>query len=298
MKLHGILVTFRHRAKLIRMLRGLNEQERKLDTLSVIDTTPSEERESVVQRFARGETQLDYVAVENIGPDGGIAFGMQRILNFASDADWILSLDHDDPPFASTLLADLSAFAQHMIEEDPRVGGIGLMGVLFDWKRCVVVEIPKDALDAGAVPVDALWGQAFPLYRVSAVREVGPFCQELFFGWGELEYGLRLRRAGLAMYVPGPLGQEALSYLTPARPWPPWRKYYAVRNYIYILRRVGRNGRAVRVTISAVGRPALRFMRAPTAAIQELGIGVRAGWDAWGGRMGRRIDPPYGQGTE
>ena len=104
--LHGVLVTYRRPAALAEMLDRLGDQQRRLDTLVVVDNDLDESARPTVAAFAGLDTapgRVDYVpAGANTGPAGGIALGMRSALDHATDDDWVVSLDDDDPPPSST----------------------------------------------------------------------------------------------------------------------------------------------------------------------------------------------------
>src|SRR5687767_3116817 len=117
----------------------------------------------------------------------------------------------------------------------------------------------------GPVSVDFIGGGHFPLYRVQAIRAAGPFSPDIFFGLSEVEHGLRLRSAGYSLYADGDLwrgrrevaGRIGLE-LNPSLRLRQmnWRRYYGLRNVIYILRSYGRRRAAIRVTvIQGIGKP-------------------------------------------
>lgn len=297
-RLIGILPTFRRSDVLWSTLSRLRDQSRPLDHLIVVDNEGSAETEAVVRRIG-GPTE--YLAPgENMGFAGGVAAGMRRALEFADDHDWLVLLDDDDPPRFENAIESLSAFARAMRRTDPRTAAVGLSGGWFDWRRGRMRRVPDDEL-AGAVPVDHVAGNSLPFFLAGVVREMGPFSDDIFFGYSELEYGLRLWTSGHTLYAHGDLWLEArrsadrlnhqfkpsarLGTLT-------WRDYYSLRNLIFILRRFGHPGTALRVTIvHGVGKPLVNVPVAPREAFRHLRVNVRAIRDAWTGRMGRRVDP-------
>ena len=199
------------------------------------------------------------------------------------------------------------AFALRMRSEDPRLGAVGGVGATFDWARGRVVRVPDHRLD-GPVPVDYIGSGQLPLYRVQAVREVGVFKPELFFGFEELEYGLRLRAAGWSLYVDGDrwrAGRRLLGRLDVAgRPTvslaeTTWRDYYRLRNLIAILLGAGRPRVAARVSLLVgLGKPLANAPRQPGRSLRRLRLNWRACRDGWAGRLGRTVEPEVGQAGE
>jgi hypothetical protein len=235
-----------------------------------------------------------------------VALAMGRLLPEAADDDWIVLFDDGEPP-GTEELAEMEEFAGRMRAADPRLGAVGGVGATFDWARGRVVRVPDHRLD-GPVPVDYIGSGQLPLYRVRAVREVGVFKPELFFGFEELEYGLRLRAAGWSLYVDGDrwrAGRQLLGRLEVAgRPAvgfaaTTWRDYYRLRNLIAILLGAGRRGAAVRVSL-LVGllKPLANAPRQPGRSLARLRLNWRACRDGWAGRLGRTVEPepvPAGQ---
>jgi glycosyltransferase involved in cell wall biosynthesis len=293
-----VLVTFRRPAALAAMLAAVDAQTLPLCELVVVDNAPSPEHGEIV---AAASTPTRYLpARENLGPAGGLALGMDALLATVSDDDWILTLDDDDPPTDPSLLATLFEFACVMRAEDRRTGSVGLSGTRFDDRRGRIVRVPDEELH-GAVRVDSIAGNQFPMYAAAAVREVGTLRPELFFGFEELELGLRMGDAGYALYAHGGLwhsGRCAGGRLglrpAPSRALdvPTWRRYYSLRNLVFILRDRGRSAAALRVTaVTGFAKPAANLFRAPRLAWRHLVVNARACRDGWTGRMGRTVEP-------
>lgn len=298
-RLFGVLVTFRRPEALERMLHALAAQTRPPDRLIVVDNEPTDRTRGVVGRVAPG---AEYVAApENLGPAGGIALGMTMLLGVADDRDWIVTLDDDDPPDEPGLLASLVAHATDLAARDRSVGAVGADGVRCDRRRGRTVWVPDDEL-LGDVDVDYVGGDFFPVYSVGALRAAGPMRAELFFGFEELDLGLRVRDAGYRIVVPGAVcrawrastGRLGLT-VTPSRTLGElsWRRYYSLRNLVWLLRDRRAYGGAVRVSlVVGVAKPLANLVRAPGPALRHLRLNLRALLDGWTGRIGRTIEPP------
>jgi GT2 family glycosyltransferase len=306
--LHGVLVTYRRPGDLTTMFQGLAAQDRRLDTLVVVDNDPDASAREAVAALAdearrAGGPDVSYVSTrENLGPAGGIAVGMRHVLTYAADDDWLVSLDDDDPPRTRSALADLTRFATGLRAADPRVGGVGAVGTRFDTRRARGVRIP-DAQLAGPVPVDWIGGNNLPLYSVAALRDVGVFEERLFFGFDDLEFGLRLGAAGYTMFAHGDLWhaeREAHGRLgsgtLPERGLgePTWRRYYSLRNLLFILHARGDRAGQARLVARSLAKPVYNLPRGPRLAARHLGLNARAILDAYRGRMGLTV-PPTGK---
>jgi hypothetical protein len=300
-RLIGVLPTFRRTHLLASTIARLGEQTRGLDHLIVVDNEGSSDTRTTVAAASISGCLIEYVFPgQNKGFAGGVAAGMRRALEFADDDDWIVLLDDDDPPRFSNALETLSTFASDMRALDDRTAAVGISGGWFDWRRGRMRRIPDDEL-IDAVPVDHVAGNQLPFFLVRAIRSVGVFCDDLFFGFSELEFGLRLWTSGFSLYGHGPLWLESRRRtrrlnreIRPSLRLRPlsWRDYYTLRNAIFILRRFGRPATALRVTfVHGLAKPMVNLPIAPRQAVRLLMINVRASTDGWLGRMGRRVDP-------
>ena len=305
-RLRAILVTYQRPAELATTLASIAQQTRQPDDLVVVDNGPSAESQAVVREIAgRFTGSVNYLPMpENLGYTGGVRVGMQHLLPDSADDDWFVICDDDDPPSMSDAFEKLVDFGVSMASRSARTGAVGLGGGRFDFRRGEVVRVPTAELH-DAVPLDYIAGNAFGCYRVSAIREVGPWSSEIFFGFSEGEYGLRLRRAGFHLWADGDTWRELRAaagrsnhQIRQSRRLDPvgWRRYYSLRNVVWILRQHGRNGAAVRVSlVRGIVKPLANVLWSPRLAIAHLYLNARAIRDAWTGRMGRRVEPvPWG----
>jgi glycosyltransferase involved in cell wall biosynthesis len=303
-RLHGVLITFRRPEALTAILARLEAQRRRIDRLVVVDNAPSEAGEVAVAAHSRAAVETTYVpAPENLGPAGGIAVGMRAVLEDGADDDWVVLLDDDDPPEEDDALERLEGFARDRMHADHRTAAVGLTGARFDWRQGRPVRMPDRDL-RGPVTVDYVGGNQLPTYRLRAVRDVGTFRGDLFFGFDDLEFGLRLRAARYTLYVDGDRWRERRvakgrmglaagpSYTLGDVNW---RRYYSLRNVVWILRSHGRSATAARLVLTVgLGKPLLHLVRTPGRALAHLRQGVRASVDGWTGRMGRTVEPDVG----
>ena len=133
------------------------------------------------------------------------------------------------------------------------------------------------------------------------VTEVRTHAGELFFGFDDLELGLRLAATGYTLYIHADLWKELREYINAEEPLtrpsltlqePTWRRYYALRNVLYLLICGGRRSTALQIAlVRGFAKPLLSLPITPRLAVLNLCINVRAIKDAWTGRMGLTVQP-------
>jgi GT2 family glycosyltransferase len=300
-RLFGVLVTYHRPEDLAETLDRIRRQTCQLAYLVVVDNGPSPESERAVRDFVAAGGPAEYLPSEdNLGPAGGLSAGMARVLEVAGDDDWMVLLDDDDPPYADSVLDAILRFARSQVAEDGRTAAVGLAGARFDWRSARLLR-PRDEELTGPVEVDYIGGNQLPTYRVAVVRDLGTFRADLFFGYDDLEFGLRLRSAGYRLCADGQQWRELRSRrgrlglsVMPARAYrqPDWREYYAVRNILVLLRRHRRYAAAVRVTlISGLAKPLAQKPLPAGPYLRRVGVMLRACMDGWCDNMGRRVAP-------
>jgi GT2 family glycosyltransferase len=251
--------------------------------------------------------RVEYLAApENLGPAGALALGAGHLLHTADDADWVMFFDDDNPPRTTEGVSEIADFADEVLRQDPRTGGVGLVGARFNIRSGLMARIADQDL-SGTVPVSYIGGGQLPCYRVATIRDVGLPNPRLFFGFDDLDYGLRLNAAGWQLYINGnTLARERHIYgLIGADKSPNraiqsvgWRDYYSTRNIIWILNSRHHHIAAARVIARRIiAKTVYNLPCSPRLAWAHFTLGVRAAFDAYTGRMGRTIDPLTGETT-
>lgn len=300
-RLYGVLVTYRRPDELENHLAALERQTRPIDHLFVVDNAPDDADRALVDAHAAAGHPSTYVAsADNSGAAGGIAQGLRAVLHHAADDDWIVLLDDDNPPRVDDLFERLVAITAE-VGGDPRVAAVGVTGARFDWSGARLRRPSDDEL-TGYLDVDFIGGGQFPLLRAGVLRDVGVFRDDLFWGLDDLDFGLRVRRAGYRMVLSGELTHWAREFhgrlgvgatsASVSMSQPPWRRYYTLRNLIDILRRHDRSLLAARVAVTrGVGKATIHLARHPRSGWPLLRLTMLAVRDGWSGRLGRRIEP-------
>jgi glycosyltransferase involved in cell wall biosynthesis len=292
-RLLGIVVTYKRPSELGQSLAALVAQTRRLDRLIVVNNEPGSDVRAVVEQHPLAAGTVSVIDTpDNLGPAGGIASGMEALLQDASDTDFVVVFDDDDPVVDNEVLADLAVAAA---AGGPRLGGVGLRGAVLD-RRTGRLRPPSMA-GSDAAPsarVDYLKSGWTPLYSVRAIREIGPFDAGLFFGFDDLEFGLRLVDAGYLLEAHELGREQADPPSTPSLGYrrAEWRTYYTVRNLVIVLRRhASPSAVALTVLLQGVAKPLFNLLRGPRSGWPQCRMAWTAIWHATIGRHGRTVSP-------
>ncbi len=138
------------------------------------------------------------------------------------------------------------------------------------------------------------------MYSVAVVRKHGGFRGELFFGHTEVEYCLRLRSLGYRLFTNGDLwrkrrehsGRLSVSVAPSRKCSDRWKKYYVIRNYIFIMLQFRRFDLALKqALIQIIIKPLYTLPKDPGLAMRGFRLAIRAANDGFRRRMGRTLTP-------
>lgn len=299
LEIHAVLVAFRRPEGLRRAAHSLVEQTRRPDRLYVFDNAPTGEGGATAAWLRTHGLDVEYVAADhNVGPAGAAAHVMDTVAATAGDDAWVMVLNDDMTFKRPTVIADLERFALDTLRSSERLAGVGIIGHRIDWLRGRLRRLSNEQL-VGAVDVDYLATGYSPMFRVSAIRDAGPMREELFIGMTEVEFGLRLKRAGYELkasadlWSPTPRPERLARGPRTTLARPTWRRYYSVRNFIVILRDNGHGVVAARISLTrGLLKPLLNLAVSPRDAWAHLTLNLAAVRDAWTGTLGRTLEPP------
>lgn len=289
----SLLVTRRRPSDLARTLDRVARQTVPVSLLLVVNVEADAETAQIVADRSAGWPQLCHLPIpENVGPAGAVSAGVPEVLRRCPEAEYVAFFEDDDPPPSSDalgrLIAHLEAHSQGI-----RLGGAGFHGAVLD-RRSARLRRP-DTAPTGWADVDYLAGGSCPVFLREVLEEIGGYDPRLFFGFEELEFGLRARSAGHRLHI---IAHD--SFQVPRRrpdshhelgEWS-WRRYYSIRNLLVIMLRHGHAGAAARVAlVRGLLKPLLWLPRRPRLAATHLRYNLLATRDALLHRLGRTVDP-------
>lgn len=294
----SFIVTFDRPQALRGTIAAMLEQTRVPDLLLVVDNGTNPETVEVVRQFA--DERLVYQSTgENLGSAGGVSFGMQWL--FDKGYDWIHSVDDDDPPRTEDTVEKLLALIAR--NDDGRLGAVAAVGSHWNWRTGEYERIPDDEL-LGDLCVDTIGGNGHLTVRRDVIADIGPPDRQLFFGFYDPLYCLRIGQAGYRLMVDGDLLRRFRTHAgrigyTRERAWRPrdpyhaiWRRYYVSRNYIYRMTRTfERPDLARREARKAIVRALAAWGRGPRYGGRFTVLQLRGVVDGYRGRLGRTVEP-------
>jgi rhamnopyranosyl-N-acetylglucosaminyl-diphospho-decaprenol beta-1,3/1,4-galactofuranosyltransferase len=289
----GVVVPTYHRDNaLATTLTRIAEQTALPVEVVVVDNANAETCRALCQAAA---PNLPYMIAylpsrTNSGPAGASSMGIRHFLGSGLQLDWIVRGDDDSPDVGSTFFEQNLDAADRARSRTKRLGGIGGSGAVYNRRTGQMHKPPRDP--SGLAPVDYLATGFFPFFAIEAVKQVGGFRDDYFFGYDEAEYGLRLREAGFDLFRYEPPGVVR----RPVRPSrslaaPDWRRYYSIRNQIALARSYGAPLASSRLAFLSIAKPVAGFPASPRLALANLRVALRAVSDAYRWRLGRTIEP-------
>lgn len=294
-----VVVSYRRHDQLARVLRSVCEQALRPDNLVVVDNEGGAPIGALVDECRAAIANVELVCSPvNVGPAGGLALGVSALEAAGlGDGDWVIRLDDDCPFVDADVVSELWSFANRQRAAGRPVAAVGAVGSRFDDRSARLVRVSNDEVAAAdAIPVSYLATNNYAMFSIGAMRAVGGFDSQLFYGHSEVEFGRRLRRHGYELLACGDLwrrlgrqseGAGASFGLSSID----WRRYYSLRNQTFVAKReLGRRVALRKVVSRALIKPAAHLLIEPRAAQAHLRLNLRAVRDGWFGRLGRRLE--------
>lgn len=234
------------------VLDAIARQTRPVDGVLVVDSDASPEVRATIGRHRAADPSIDVLELGfNAGSAGGFGAGLAEAAA-RTDVDYGFAFDDDAVPAPDCL--------ERLLEAAGEVDAIGAIGAAshapdgsLAWALhtdddpepiSTLAELRARARGRPALPVSELAWHAL-LVPVTTVKRIGPPCSRLFMWYEDVEYGLRIRRAGMRLYVvPG----AAVTHPAPPRTvglrlghvdvsvpvTSPWKSYLMIRNALLV----------------------------------------------------------------
>ncbi len=235
-RLGAFVITYNRPDTLLETIQAIFDQTYPPDFLWIIDNSENLETDHAIAGML--DSRIRYYRMGyNAGPAGAAAKGLE--LCAQEGADWIYWGDDNDPPFRLDCFERLLAIR----DVNPFCGVLGSVGHFFDRKKGVIKRIQTRLLEKKEwVEVDSIAGGMCMLVSAEVVKAGVLPDKNLFFGFEELDFCLKVSRKGFALVVDCGLFLEArkesgrLDFERPVYQQKKnlAREYYSLRNLLYI----------------------------------------------------------------
>lgn len=162
----------------------------------IIDNSVSSKTQDFFSEYKNPKVEYFRVG-KNLGPAGAAKIGLERLTQ--EGYKWIYWGDDDDPPFFKDNFEVLLNMAYTL----PDCGCVGAVGQFFNRKNGLIERVSDDVLQkTGELKVDTIAGNMSKIINANVVLKNKVLPDEtLFFGMEELDYDLRMQKAGYNLYV-------------------------------------------------------------------------------------------------
>lgn len=274
------VVTFRRPDSLRKVLDSLTSQQLPPTLIVVADNDPDRSAEAAAREVTAPCRVIYLPLAENTGPAGGWAAAVAAARTEADRGDFVAVFDDDDPITDTDVMKELVV---ELGDHPPNVGAIGLRGATIGRWTGLLRRVPEGVAERASA--DYLASNGAPLYRWSVIDDRGFFDRDLFFGFEDLDLGLRLRSSGYLICVSSIPTRQVVLDTAPDRT--PWREYYKTRALVTIARRhLGLTALAVTIARSFLAG-VVRFAR-PSQQRHLLIARIRGIADGLRGMLGPR----------
>jgi glycosyltransferase involved in cell wall biosynthesis len=242
-KLAGFIITYRRPDILSTTIDLILNQTLSPEKLLIIDNGDEADTRFMIQ--SKNDSRLVYFSPgSNLGPAGAAALGLDLLAK--EGFQWIFWGDDNDPPRFQDAFYSLI----NMLEDSSfsKFGIVGVVGQRFSKFTGNHLRVPDDELLAKTViPVDVIAGGHCMLVK-GEIPLMGILPDpQLFFGFEELDYCLKVGISGYKLAVNGPLFFKSrakfgkLNFKQPLyikkKTGGLERQYYSTRNTLIILAR-------------------------------------------------------------
>lgn len=283
----AVVVAYNRRDLLVEVLSSLQEQQRPIDALVVVNNASTDDSADVVREHAPEATLVDLT--RNTGGAGGFAVGMAAAVA-RHDPDWIWVMDDDTVPTETALAAMMQTVQTYPGRDLVAVGSKVVWTDGSEHPMNTPRQNPfaqrseRELAEAlGALTARSL-SFVSSMYRADVVRRVGYPIADYFLWNDDFEYSLRVIRRGRALTVPASEVVHKTKALASTDADPGERFRFEVRNKIWLFGRSRclRLGERVTYGGSSLVRWGKTFLRSADRGVLRSGLsqGLREGFSA------------------
>ena len=245
-----VIVTYNRKELILENLKKVFDQKRKIDRIIIIDNHGNDNTEEYLIKNDIDFSIINYVYLdENIGGAGGFYTGVK--IAYEEEYDWIILMDDDGRPYDNTTFENLLKKAEELnlkCTDKVMINSLVIENennLSFALKGEKNIDKLKKKIEGGMVI-----GEINPfngtLISKGLVKEIGYPNNDFFIKGDEIDYTKRAIKANAFVativdslyYHPSIKGIKECNignkdyniYIES-----PWKEYYSVRNYVYML---------------------------------------------------------------
>jgi len=243
-KVIAIIVTFKRKQLLEKVISAIVLQDTKPDELLVIDNNSNDGTAELVSSFATNSslTITYYNTGANLGGAGGFKYGMQKASERSPDYIWLM--DDDLVPEKDCLENLLSSAGQNKICQPLRMNLDGSCAeyspTVYDLKSPFILRPKKEtALDrfketaSEDIPLHGIPFEG-PLIPGKLISEIGFPDDRFFIFYDDLDYSIRARKAGYEIKCIVNAKANRLLVNSQVQDLSSWKGYFMLRNFFRI----------------------------------------------------------------
>jgi len=238
----AFIMTYKRVTILEESLKKIFNQSFPPQKVLIIDNDPDFSASEIIHKFPG--FNISYHAIGyNSGPAGAANVGLKILSN--EGYKWIAWMDDDDPPIFDDTFEILLSIAK----KSEKCGCVGTVGQYFNKRIGRMVRVPNSELDkTGVLQVDNIAGGMCKIVnaQVCLIGNVYPDTS-LFYGFEELDFDLRLQKAGYILLTDRKLYKKHRVYFNRIKIHKTrnkkkdgsklWREFYSTRNTLIILKK-------------------------------------------------------------
>lgn len=238
----AFIMTYKRPLILKETIYKIKNQSHPPGKILIIDNDPECSAKNILLDFS--DTNVSYRSVGyNSGPAGAAKLGLEILSN--EGYQWIAWMDDDDPP----IFEDTFEILLKLAISEPNCGCVGTVGQYFNRSNGLINRVYDHELDQeGSLFVDNIAGGMCKIVNAAVCIKGKVYPDEqLFYGFEELDFDLRMQKAGFSLLVDKQLYKRhrihynRIDLNTKRGSIKPlsklWREYYSTRNSLIILYR-------------------------------------------------------------
>lgn len=287
----GFIITYNRTEVLKETIEKIFSQTFPPEHLWIIDNSQGEQTKEMIDE--KNDNRLTYFSMGyNSGPAGAAVKGLE--LCGKAGLDWIYWGDDNDPPFAPDCFERLLAIRNM----NPFCGVLGAVGQFFDRKKGVIKRVQTRLLEKKqAIEVDYVAGNMSMIVSGEVARVGIAPDPNLFFGFEELDFCLKVKRKGFSILVDCGLFLEARRLHGRVEFERPIyqkknnlvREYYSLRNLLFISDSLTLDSMKRKLYLKWIAKAFYGFRYGLKYGFKNFQMIGLAFWHYWKGIKGNRI---------